>query len=422
MPKSKKIAIIGSGIAGLTVAYELHKDFDVTLFEKEDYLGGHTDTHQLTIAGKTVNIDSGFIIFCPEYYPNFYRMLVDLKVDIRKTDMSFSAFNQTNGLVYNASSLNKLFCQRRNLLRPRFYRMLIDIVRFYNAADKVLKENDELTTVGAYLTAHRYGKGFTQDHLLPMISALWSATPKHVLQFPIRHLFQFFDSHGLLKILNRPQWYVVRNGSNSYVNALREQLAIDWQLSSEVVGVRRGDQIEVITKNLQSQSFDAVVMATHADQALSILEDSSEQEDRALGAIPFQKNDVVVHTDTSVMHPNRLSWASWNTQVPNDDTLDAEQVCTATYWMNSLQGLSLDTPVFTSLNSDREIDPTRVLTKRTYQHPVFTSQSVAAQKLKPQIDGQRATYFVGAYWGWGFHEDGARSAVEVSQLIREQII
>ena len=452
MAKQKKIAIIGSGIAGLTTAFELHKEYEVTLFEKENYFGGHTDTHKLLIGESEINVDSGFIIFCPEYYPNFYSMLLHLGVDIQKTDMSFSAFNKNTGLVYNATSLNKLFCQRRNLLRPSFYRMLFDIVRFYRAAKKILKSKDQLTTVGAYLKTHRYSKGFTEDHLLPMISALWSATPEHVLQFPIRHLCEFFANHGLLKIVNRPQWYVVKNGSSAYVDALRNQLSINWHLSSEVVGVRRGDTVEVLTKDQKSHYFDAVVLATHANQALDILSDCSNQETTILGAIPFQKNHVVVHTDTAVMHPNKLSWASWNTQVPigkdtdssqaSDATYlgnplqglsletaaykhkeaDSRKVCTATYWMNSLQGLSIKTPVFTSLNSDHAIDSKHILTKRVYQHPVFTPQSVAAQKLKHKIDGHRATYFVGAYWGWGFHEDGARSAVSVSELIRRQIL
>lgn len=421
MKKPKRLAVIGSGISGLTTAFELYQQYDITLFEKEDYFGGHTDTHELLVDDRKVNVDSGFIIFCPDYYPNFCKMLSRLKVDFQKTDMSFSVFNRNSGLVYNATSINKLFCQRRNLFRPHFYRMLFDIVRFYRGALKILENEDEKTTVGEYLNQHKYGKGFSEDHLLPMISALWSATPDHVLQFPIVHLVAFFQNHGLLKIINRPQWYVVKNGSNAYVKALRDQLSITWRSSSEVIKVKRDKTVEVVTNDGQSHHFDAVVFATHADQALAIIDDPSDDEKAILGAMSFQKNHVLVHTDASVMHPNRHSWASWNTQVPIVSNSNSEHVCTANYWMNLLQGLKLNTDVFTSLNSDHKIDPSKVLTDRVYQHPVFTTRSVAAQKKKLLLDGHSVSYFVGAYWGWGFHEDGARSAVEVSKLIRKQI-
>jgi len=421
MKKLKRLAIIGSGISGLTTAFELDQHYDITIFEKEDYFGGHTDTHSLTIKGDKTNIDSGFIIFCPDYYPNFCRMLENLGVGIKKTDMSFSVFNRETGLVYNATSINKLFCQRSNIFKPRFYRMLIDLVRFYRRSPNILKGNDTHTTVGEYLEAGNYGSAFSEDHLLPMISALWSATPKQVLQFPIRHLVEFFKNHGLLKLVNRPQWYVLENGSNAYVNALRKQLSVTWHSSSEVVKVKRGNAVEIVTEDFQSHYFDAVVFATHADQALAILDDASDDERTVLGAIPFQENHVLVHTDASVMHDNRSSWASWNTQVPVNDGFETEQVCTANYWMNLLQGLKLDIDVFTSLNSNNKINPDHLLAERYYQHPVFTAQSVAAQSQKSRLDGQNSSYFVGAYWGWGFHEDGARSAVEVSKLIREQI-
>lgn len=422
MKKMKRLAIIGSGISGLTTAFELHQQYDITIFEKEGYFGGHTDTHELVIDSRKVNIDSGFIIFCPEFYPNFCRMLSQLEVESQKTDMSFSVFNPASDLVYNATSIAKLFCQRRNLFRPRFYRLLLDIVRFYSRAHGVLKKDDRQMTVAEYLEANNYSKSFADDHLLPMISALWSATPNYVLQFPIHHLVDFFQNHGLLELANRPQWYVVKNGSNTYVKALREQLKVSWHSGSEVTKVKRGKSIEVVTKNGQAHMFDAVVFATHSDQALSIIEKPSDHEKAILGAIPFQKNHVLVHTDTSVMHPNKRSWASWNTYVPNTiDTNQSEHVCTANYWMNSLQGLDLKVDVFTSLNSDHKINANQVLAERFYQHPIFTPHSVAAQKRKSQIDGQNASYFVGAYWGWGFHEDGARSAAQVSKLIREQV-
>ncbi len=420
MNNKKRIAIVGAGISGLSSAYHLHKDFDLTVFEKEDYLGGHTDTHDLVIDEKKIRVDSGFIIFCPEYYPSFSSMLDELGVESQPTDMSFGAFNRQRNVLYNATSLNKLFCQRRNLLRPSFYRMLFDIVRFYNSAEKILESEESHTTVSEYLRRKKYSKSFSQDHLMPMISALWSATPERVGSFPIRHLVEFFKNHGLMKLVNRPQWLVVKNGSNSYVTALRKKLQVSWRVSSPVASIKRGQYVEIVTKDRRRQQFDAVIIATHADHALEILEDASPEEHDILGAIDFEANHVVVHSDESIMHPNKQSWASWNTEVPNDFDQHSQRVCTANYWMNSLQGLTLDTNVFTSLNSQHKIDPSKVYAERYYQHPVFTARSVAAQTRKSELDGKRNTYFVGAYWGWGFHEDGARSAKGVCDMIKLQ--
>ena len=417
----KSIAIIGSGISGLSAAYQLDADFEVTVFEKSLKLGGHTDTHTFDIEQTEWRVDSGFIIFCPQYYPNFSAMLEALKVEKQPTNMSFSAHNPRNDLVYNASSLNALFCQRRNLFRSRFWRMLFDIVRFYHTAANVLKSTDCHLSVADYLKQHRYGPGFIEDHLMPMISALWSATPQRVNEFPIRHLVDFFMRHGLMKLIKRPQWYVVKNGSASYVEALQDKLSCTWKLNTKVNTVfRKDDQVSVIVDD-QTFSFDAVVIATHADQALKLLGDASEDEQRILGAIPFERNGVIVHTDASLMPKNKLAWASWNTEVPDNFDDSSKNVCTANYWMNLLQGINTQTPIFTSLNSLHKIDQQKVLAKRIYHHPVFTAESVAAQADKSKLDGQRKTYFVGAYWGWGFHEDGARSAAQVCQQLRADL-
>lgn len=420
--KTKRIAIVGGGISGLSTAYQLHNDYDVSIFEQNDYFGGHTDTHTLAIDGQQMRIDSGFIIFCPEYYPNFSDMLDKLGVESQATNMSFSVHNQQSETIYNASSLNKIFCQRRNLLRPGFYGMLIDLVKFYRGAHQVLGTDDEKLTVKEYLAKHNYGARFSQDHLLPMVSALWSATPAKVEQYPIGHLVRFFKNHGLLKLFNRPQWLVVKNGSASYVEALQKELTCQWHVKSAVVAVdRRSQGATVITEDNTRHDFDAVVMATHSDQALALLSEPSDQEKMTLGAIKFEKNEVLVHTDDTIMHANKKAWASWNTVVPTKHNPNSLQCCTANYWMNSLQGLKTKTNIFTSLNSHYRIDPNKILAKREYSHPIFTEQSVAAQKQKSLIDGQRRTYYTGAYWGWGFHEDGARTAAQVSQLIREQI-
>ena len=417
----KKIAIIGSGISGLSTAYQLHNDYDITIFEKNDYFGGHTDTHSLFVDEKEVQVDSGFIIFCPEFYPHFSSMLNALQVESQATDMSFSAHNRKTGLVYNATSLNKLFCQRKNLIKPSFYGMLFDIVRFYRTSIKVLKADDGTTSVKRYLDDNNYSQSFKQDHLLPMISALWSATPERVEQFPIRHLVEFFERHGLLKLGNRPQWQVVKNGSASYIHALQKQLRCQWRNNSAVTQVARTQSNVHITSNGETETFDAVVFATHSDQTLKMIATPSDQEQRILSAIEFERNHVVVHTDDSIMHPNKRSWASWNTEVPNEYDTVTQRCCTANYWMNALQSLPITTNVFTTLNSNHKIKPEKILLERDYAHPIFTAQSIAAQQDKTLIDGQNLSYFVGAYWGWGFHEDGARTAYEVSQLILAQV-
>ena len=422
MTSRKSVAIIGSGIAGLYSAWQLHKEFDVTVYEKENKLGGHTDTHEFEIDGRTVRIDSGFIVFCRDYYPHFCGMLNQFGVESQPTSMSFSAHNAGTGLVYNATSINRLFCQRRNLVNPGFYRMLLDLVRFYRTAPAVLETDDHTTTVGDWLQQHRYSEQFMRDHLFPMISALWSATPERVSQFPIRHLVEFLHRHGMMNLVFRPEWRVVKNGSDSYIAALQNQLPVDWKTGCAVSQVARAhDHVTVITADGQRTVYDAVIFAVHSDQALAILESPSADEARILDAIPYERNHVVIHTDESIMHPMRSAWASWNTEVPSDLNATSLRCCTANYWMNLLQGLPLKTNVFTTLNSHHRIDPDKILAERYYAHPVFTASSVAAQRELTCINGTNRSYFAGAYWGWGFHEDGARSAAQSCTLLREQL-
>lgn len=423
MKKKQRIAIVGGGISGLSSAYHLDNDFDVTIFEQENYFGGHTDTHELHINGETANIDSGFIVFCKQFYPHFSAMLTKLDVQSMPTEMSFSAHNHQTGVIYNATSLNKLFCQRKNLIKPSFYRMLFDLCRFYKHAPNVLKGNDISTSTKQYLTQHRYSDAFMNDHLFPMISALWSATPERVEQFPIRHLVEFLHKHGMMKLIARPQWLVVKGGSNQYVKALTKALNCDWRLESPVCNITRNNNgVTITTQNQKTEHFDVVIIATHSDQALKLLEQPSADEQRILGKILYEENHVVVHTDENVMHKNKQSWASWNTVVPNELDPVTQRCCTANYWMNRLQNLQIKTNVFSTLNSHHRINKDKILQQRRYAHPIFTAQSVAAQKQKTIINGKNNTYYVGAYWGWGFHEDGARSAHETAQLIKQQLI
>jgi len=419
MNKQKRIAIIGAGISGLSSAYHLHQDFDITIYERENYFGGHTDTHTFNIDGQRVNIDSGFIVFCKQFYPHFSTMLDELGVESQKTEMSFSAKNHQTGVLYNATSLNKLFCQRKNLFNLSFYRMLFDLYRFYSQAPEVLKTDDHKTSVKDYLKKNNYSSAFTDDHLFPMISALWSATPKHVAEFPIHHLVDFLHSHGMMRLTNRPQWLVVKGGSQRYVDALREQINCRWFISSPVERIQRSNNtVNIITSDQKSETYDAVIIATHSDQALKLLDQPSDNELSILEKIKYEKNHVVVHTDDSIMDPNKQSWASWNTEVPSSLEPSTQKCCTANYWMNLLQSLAIKTNVFTTLNSSHKIQDDKILQQRVYSHPIFTADSVAAQKQRPLINGQHNTYYVGAYWGWGFHEDGARSAYETAELMK----
>ncbi|GAA6137625.1 FAD-dependent oxidoreductase [Arenicella sp. 4NH20-0111] len=418
---TRRVAIIGAGVSGLSSAYHLHEDHDVTVFEKADYVGGHTDTHHFEIDGNEVRVDSGFIIFCPQYYPHFSTMLENLGVESQPTDMSFSARNDDTGLLYNSTNPNKLFCDRRNLFRPRFWRMIYDILRFYRQSTEVLEDNySRSESVSEYLNANNYSRSFKHDHLLPMISALWSTNTTQVEKFPIRHLVDFFSRHGLMKIIGRPQWKVIKNGSSSYVEALLSHLKCNFLIGDAVTRVERTDNdVKIHTDSGGMYEFDAVILATHADVSLALLDNPTEAEADILGSILFERNHVVVHTDESIMSTNRQSWASWNTEVPTVGNENSLNCCTANYWMNSLQRLPISTNVFTTLNGYKKISRASILTERHYSHPIFTAKSVSAQSRLPEINGGQNTYYVGAYWGWGFHEDGAKSAFESCKRLRK---
>ena len=414
-----KVAIVGSGIAGVSTAFNLDKaGHQTTIFEKANYFGGHTDTHQFDLNGEMVNIDSGFIVFAREFYPHFSNMLNELSIDSKSTEMSFSASNTVTGLVYNASNLNKLFCQRKNLLSPTFYRMILDIVRFYQSGNKILLNADNSLTANDYFIKNHYSKTFREDHIYPMISALWSTPVALVKFYPIRYLVEYMQAHGMMQLSNRPVWQVLNNGSFEYQQKLKEQLKqCTWRLNCGVSNIiREEDRVLIHSVSAEPEYFDAVVMACHADQAHISLQKPSAAERDILTAIGFENNDVTIHTDESLMPANPLAWASWNTWVSSDRNAR----CSATYWMNELQGLDNSTNFFVSLNEAREIDSTKILKKRHYQHPSYTPKSVAARKRLSEINGQNRTAFAGAYWGWAFHEDGARTGYEAAHILMER--
>lgn len=408
-----KIAVVGAGISGLTSAYYLAKKHDVTVFEASNYLGGHTDTHTVELSGRTFYVDTGFIVFNEQNYPNFSQLLSELKVSSQPTDMSFSVSNSKTGLEYNATDLDKLFCQRRNLLNVRFYRMLWDLVRFYREAPKLLSEDDDGLTLGQYLSIHNYSEIFIHDHLIPMACALWSGPSLSVMDFPAQYFIRFMYNHHMLSLTNRPQWRVVKGGSKTYVDALVRHTDAEFLTGSPIHRIERHQYGVTLTVHGEKQHFDKVIIAAHADQALRMLDQPSETEVAILGGIGFQENEMQLHTDTTVLPGNRKAWASWNMRVGPE----LQQQCTVSYHMNTLQSLSCPAELIVSLNSSHLIDPKKVLVQRRYAHPIYNLSTLNSQRRWQEIADSQHTYYCGAYWGWGFHEDGVNSALRVIQAL-----
>ena len=408
-----RIAVIGSGIAGLASAWLLSRRHAVTLFEANDYLGGHTHTHDIELDGRRYAVDTGFIVHNPVHYPLLTHLFDELGVASQPTTMSFAVHNEASGLEYNATSLDALFCQRRNLLSPRFIGMVRDLFRFYREAPALLHGPHPGPTLGAWLAEHRYGAAFRDEHLVPMASALWSSPAEQILAFPARYLVQFMANHQMLQVAGRPEWRVVRGGSASYVRAMRQRWQVRERLGNPVRDIRRDTLGVMVTSEAGAERFDQVVLACHSDQALALLADASEHERAILGAIPYQANDVVLHTDATLLPRRRKAWAAWNAFIPREPGAP----CTVSYCMNLLQSLDAPEPFVVTLNRSEAIDPAKVLRRMRYHHPVYTHASVAAQQRKAEIQGVNRTWFAGAYWGWGFHEDGMRSAVQVAAAL-----
>jgi uncharacterized protein len=413
-----RIAVVGSGISGLASAWFLSKRHAVTLFETNDYLGGHTHTHDIEIDGRRLAIDSGFIVYNETHYPLLSRLFAELGVQTQPTAMSFSVSSAATGLEYSATGLDTLFCQRRNLLSPRFWGMLRDLLRFYQESPALLAAAGPGPTLGEYLAVHRYGAAFRDEHLVPMAAALWSAPAASILEFPAQYLVRFMANHQMLQIRGRAPWRVVRGGSVSYIRAMRARWRLDERLHCPAQSVRRdGGRVQIVSR-AGLECFDQVVLACHSDEALRILVDATDREREILGAIPYQDNEVVLHTDASLLPRDRKAWAAWNAFVP----ASPRSACTVSYCMNLLQDIQTREPLVVSLNRTHAINPAKVLRRMNYRHPVYTQQSVAAQARRAEIQGQRGTWFAGAYWGWGFHEDGVRSAIEVCAAFNSQCV
>ncbi len=409
-----KIAVVGTGISGMVAAYLLSEDHDVMVFDANGYVGGHTHTIDVHMSSATYAVDTGFIVFNNWTYPNFVKLLGRLGVESQPSEMSFSVRCDKTGLEYNGTSINALFAQRRNLLRPSFYRMIREILRFNREAPALLQENEHSLTLGQYLEANHYSLEFVEQYLVPMGAAIWSAEPSTIERFPAKHFVQFFHNHGMLSVDRRPLWRVIKGGSKEYVKALTRPYRERIRLHTQVLSVKRTPtavslRVKLPTQEVQQILVDQVIIATHSDQALAMLADPTQPEREILGAIRYQENEAILHTDATLLPRRRLAWASWNYHLlPGQKDRVA-----VTYHMNTLQGIRAPYQFCVTLNHSATIDPNTIIRRLIYHHPVYTREAFAAQKRHAEINGANRTYFCGAYWGYGFHEDGVNSALEV---------
>jgi len=414
-----RIAIIGSGISGLTCAYLLSRQHQVSLFEADNRIGGHTHTVDVEWAGQRYGVDTGFIVYNDWTYPNFIRLMDQLGVASRPTEMSFSVHDPASGLEYKGHTLGSLFAQRRNLLSPGFWGMLRDILRFNRqaTADLLAQRIDTSTRLGDYLHAQGYGRRFIEQYIVPMGSAIWSMSPAGMMEFPLQFFLRFCHNHGLLSVDQRPRWRVIEGGSRGYIEPLCAGLREHIHLDCPVRRVSRDADGVTVHSRRGIERFDKVVFACHSDQALALLETPSVAEAEVLGALAYARNEVLLHTDTRLLPQRRNAWASWNYRLGGPP----EAPAALTYNMNILQGLDAPVTFCVSLNQSESVDPAQVLARFDYAHPQYSLAGVAAQARQGDLQGRQHSYFCGAYWANGFHEDGVVSALAVARHFGETL-
>jgi uncharacterized protein len=410
----KRIAVIGSGISGLVSAFLLSKRYDVSLFEANDYLGGHTNTVSVDIEGEQHAIDTGFIVFNKKTYPNFCQLIEKLDIPIQLSEMSFSYRSMSSGFEYNGHSLNTLFSDRRNLFKPGFYRFIKEIISFNDEAKKFLAEAQNTdVSIKEFIERHQYSVQFIECYLIPMMSSIWSKNKADTLNCSAHFIFKFYANHGLLDLYNRPPWYVIAQGSKSYIPPMIAKLKERIYLNTKIETITR-EAHQVVLKSESNESiFDCVVIATHSDQALKLLAQPTEEELAILSAIKYTENEVVLHTDERIMPRRKLSWASWN-YLDNGRSSPS-----LTYYMNRLQAIQSRTNFFVSVNLSGAIDSSKIIQRFKYAHPCLDLAAMKAQQQINLINGANNTYYVGSYWGYGFHEDGVNSAINTCRLIGE---
>jgi predicted NAD/FAD-binding protein len=419
----KKIAIIGTGISGLTCGHVLHAKHNVTLFEANDYIGGHTATKDVEVNGRQYAIDTGFIVFNDWTYPNFIKLMDKIGVQSQATEMSFSVKNLSQNLEYNGNNLNSLFAQRRNVIRPKFWRIVRDILKFNKICKEqaLLKTDHGHQTLNEFLVQHQFSDDFTYNYILPMCAAIWSTSLEDIKAFPFTFFLRFFNNHGLLNITDRPQWRSIKGGSREYIKPLIAGFEDNIKLNSPVKSVTDNGSKKVITLQDDSEYlFDDVIFACHSDQVLAIMTSPSAKQNEILGDMHYAKNEVILHTDESVLPIRKLAWASWNYLIKGYEG-ESQAPAVLTYNMNILQNIQSDTTFCVTLNNTKDIAPEKVLGTFHYAHPQFTNKTLEAQSRWAEISGIQGIHFCGAYWYNGFHEDGVRSALDVCETFGEQL-
>lgn len=402
-----KIAIIGSGISGNTLAYHLNSNHQITLFESNSRVGGHSHTHEIEIFNQKLNVDTGFIVFNKKTYPHFLNLLNELKVPYENSAMSFSVKDSQKDFEYNGTNLNALFAQRKNLISPTFYKMIKEILRFNKNSTLLLKDNEEIS-LGEYLDREAYSDFFKKYYILPMGSAIWSSDVKTMMTFPAKFFVRFFDNHGMLNINDRPQWLTITGGSINYVKKLISPFEKKIKLNSQIKSVDRKNDHVAIQFHDRDEKFDWVFFACHSDEALKLIKSPTQDEKNVLKAIPYKDNEVILHFDERFMPRRKLAWAAWNYHVAEDSSSPVS----LTYNMNILQNLKTNVPVLVTLNPQEKIDKHKIIKKLSYAHPQYSLKSIEAQSKHHLISGVNRTSFAGAYWGNGFHEDGVKSAID----------
>ena len=413
-----RIAVIGAGISGMVAAYLLSRDHDIVVYEAGSYIGGHTHTVDVTVRDRNYAVDTGFIVFNRQTYPNFVKLMQQLGVAWQSSNMSFSVQCDRTGLVFSPSTLSSLFVQRRNLVNPTFYRMLLDAMVFRHRSRELLDSEMDQVSLGQYLDANGYSRAFQDQFIIPMGAAIWSTDPDAFKRFPARYFVEFFNNHGFLSIRNQPQWLTISGGSREYVKPLTRSYRDCIRLNSPIRTVeRRPDKVSVTMADGHVESFDHVVIAAHSDQALAMLANPTDREREILGPIAYQPNMAVLHTDSTVLPPYPKAWAAWNYFIPKD----VHGRVTLTYNMNILQNLSAKRPICVTLNRPDAVAPDLEIDRMTYHHPVYTPESLAARQRWHEISGIDRIHYCGAYWYYGFHEDGVKSALAVAKYFDQAI-
>lgn len=407
-----RIAIVGAGVSGLVAAHLLNRHHEIVVFEAGVYAGGHANTVRVDTPHQTHQVDTGFMVLNDRNYPNFERLLSQLGVATQPTSMSFGVSDGHGDFEYNSASPNGLFAKRTHLATPWFHRMIADLLRFNRRARELLAGAGGDISLAAWLAEHRFSEAFVQRLIVPQVSAVWSADPRQMWSFPARFVAEFFDNHGMLAFTGRPHWSTVAGGSQSYVRALVDPWRDRLRLATPVDSIERlKDGVLLKPRGGEPERFDEVVIATHSDQALAMLADADAREHEVLGALPYQANEAVLHTDTGLLPRRRRAWASWNYHLLDSQTERAA----VTYHMNRLQSLGAERELCVTLNRTSAIDPSQVIRTIPYAHPVYTTEGVRAQTRHDEISGRNHTHYCGAYWGWGFHEDGVASALVVGR-------